>query len=204
MKLETLKNFERNIILRFRIANPTKECNFSAINIPSIAAALSIMKKQILNASLLLSEMHQASVSLEEIILNTKFVEKSSHFETNVLAGSFLNLEVAIYEIQERMKSLEVSLSGNAIIPDTLSTVNDISIAFYIAVNSPIIDWSLAETALERCFILGNEDIEKSDMNENRYFLVALVAMFGISIVLTRTILKVTCANYLKAEIVGE
>jgi hypothetical protein len=141
----------------------SRECEILAIDISSIAAALSIMKKEMLNAFLLLPKMQSASLSLEEIIRKSNFVEADVHHEAIALVESSNKFEVAICEIQERMTSLEDSLSRNAIIPDTLSTADDISVAFHIAVNGPVIDWPFAENVLERCLLLGAEELDANE-----------------------------------------
>jgi hypothetical protein len=85
--------------------------------------------------------------------------------EATTLKQSANNLELAISELQDRMISHEFSLRGrNAIIPSTLSTADDIAVAFHIAVNSPVIDWPLAEMVLERYLFLGTKGL---DVNEN-------------------------------------
>jgi hypothetical protein len=85
--------------------------------------------------------------------------------EATTLKQSANNLELAISELQDRMISHEFSLRGrNAIIPATLSTADDIAVAFHIAVNSPVIDWPLAEMVLERYLFLGTKGL---DVNEN-------------------------------------
>jgi hypothetical protein len=47
------------------------------------------------------------------------------------------------------MASLEGILSKKAIIPTTLSTVDDVSTTFHIAVNGPEIDLPFSEMVLE-------------------------------------------------------
>jgi hypothetical protein len=148
------------------MAISTRECKFSAINIPPIAKALSLMKKEILNASLLIPKIQVASISLEETIRNSQFIEASALHEATALKKSARNLKLAISEMQDRMTSLEISLSGNAKIPATLSTANDIAVAFHIAVNGPLIDWPLAETVLERYSFLGTKGL---NVNENMF-----------------------------------
>jgi hypothetical protein len=129
---------------------PIRESNISAINIPSIAAALNIMKAEISNAAPLLLRMQEASLSLERVIRNSNFVKEIAHHEATALKQSAYNFELAISEIQEKMTSLEVILNRNAIIPTMLLTVDDISAALYVAVNGPEINWPLAEIVLER------------------------------------------------------
>jgi hypothetical protein len=46
-----------------------------------------------------------------------------------------------------------------------LSTVDDISVAFHIAVNGPVIDWPFAEMVLERYLFLGAK--KHLDQSEN-------------------------------------
>jgi hypothetical protein len=55
---------------------PSRECNILAIDIPSIAAALSDVKSQMLNASILLPQIQETLISLEEVIQNSNYVEK--------------------------------------------------------------------------------------------------------------------------------
>lgn len=55
--------------------------------------------------------------------------------EATALKQSVRNQKLAISEIQERMASLEVSINTDAVIPATLSTAFDVSVAFHIAVN---------------------------------------------------------------------
>jgi hypothetical protein len=136
----------------------TRKCNFSAIKIPSIDAALSVMSSEILNASLLLPKIQEAAISLEEIIRNSHFVDVSARHEATALKDSALRLEFAIFEIQERMSSLEEALRSNAIIPAILSTADDISTAIRIAVCSPGIDWPFAEVVLQRFSFLWTEE----------------------------------------------
>jgi hypothetical protein len=132
----------------------TRKCNLSAIKIPSVVAALSVMSSEILVTSLHLAKIQEASTSLEEIIRNSHFVDVSAHYEAATLKQLVHNLnsdlELAISEVQERIASLKVILSRKAIIPATLSTADDISVAFHIALNGLEIDWPLAEMVLER------------------------------------------------------
>jgi hypothetical protein len=138
---------------------PTRECNLLAIDIPSITAALNVMKKEFLNASLLLIEIQDASISLENVIQNSHYVDLTAHHEAGALKQSVDKFEVAIHEVQERMTSLEIILKSKVIIPAILSTADDISTAFHIAVNDPEIDWSFAEALLERYLFLFQEDL---------------------------------------------
>jgi hypothetical protein len=137
------------------------ECYLSAIDIPSIAVKLSGIKKEMLNASLLIPKLQTASVNLEHMFQKSTFVNFAL-LEAAALRQSVhtleCNLEVAVSEIQKRMTSLEVILSRNVIIPPTLSTADDVSVAFHIAVNGPVIDWSFAEIVLERYLFLKIED----------------------------------------------
>jgi hypothetical protein len=48
------------------------------------------------------------------------------------------------------MLSLETALNTKVKIPATLSTSDDILVAFHVAVDCPEIDWPLAETVLDR------------------------------------------------------
>lgn len=133
------------------------ECYLSVIDIPSIAVRLSGLNKEFLNASLLIPKLQTVSVNLEYLFQKSNFVNFASP-EAAALRESIYtlecNLEVAVSEIQKRMTSLEVILSRNIIIPPTLSTADDVSVAFHIAVNGPIIDRSFAEMVLERYLFL--------------------------------------------------
>jgi hypothetical protein len=92
---------------------PTRECDISETDIPSIAKALSQMNSEILDASLILPRMQEASLS--------NFVEADDRREANALVESSFNLKVVTSGIQDRMPSLEVSLRKNALVPATLS-----------------------------------------------------------------------------------
>jgi hypothetical protein len=150
-----------------------------AINVPSVATAISVLKQEILKASLLLPKIQEASLSLEETVRNSRFVEESTHHEAFALKQSAHNFEhnlkFAIADIQERLASLELILSRNAIIPTTLTTVDDISVAFYIAVNGPVIDWPVAEMVLERCSFLFIEELATvANIIEDTFFAKAI------------------------------
>jgi hypothetical protein len=142
---------------------PTRDCNVLAINIPSITAALSIMSSEIINATLLLPKIRDASMSLEEIIRNSHYVDLSAHHEATALKQSAHNLgqtlELAISQFQKRMASLQEVLSKKSAIPTSLSTADDVSVAFHIAVNRPNIDWHLAEVVLDRFSILCTKEL---------------------------------------------
>jgi hypothetical protein len=160
---------------------PSRGCNLSAIDIPSIAVKLSVIKKEILNASLLLPKIQEASISLEEIIRQSNFVEFASSGAVALRQSVHTlenNLEVAISEIREKMTSLEEVLSRKVIIPPTLSTADDISVAFHIAVNGPIIDWPFAEIVLERFVFLRTEEFA---MSENMVVVSGIVDTVWIS-----------------------
>jgi hypothetical protein len=129
------------------------------------------MELEISNASLLLPKIREASTLLEGTKRRSNFIDEIIRCEATALKQSAKNLEhnlgLAISKIQERITSLEMSLlSRNAIIPATLSTADDISVAFHIAVNGPVIDWPFAETVLERYSFLGTEVL---DLSENMF-----------------------------------
>jgi hypothetical protein len=153
------------LIMSELLVSTTRVCNISAIDIPSIAAALRLMKKEISNASLLLPKIHDASTSLWATIKKSHYVEMSARQEVSALNRSACNLQhnltLAISEIEERIASLEVILSTEAIIPAILSTPDDLSVAFYIAVNGPDIDWPRAEAVLERFLFIWTEQGER-------------------------------------------
>jgi hypothetical protein len=153
------------------------ECNLLANDIPSIAAALSDVKSQILNASILLPQLQEAFVCFENVIQNSNYVEDSVHYETTALKQSAYNLALGMSEIQERMISLEIMLSKSTVIPPTLSTADDISTAFHIAVNGPEttlscpdIGWSFAEAVLERFSFLWTKELETVGNRVNNSF----------------------------------
>jgi hypothetical protein len=151
------------------VAISTRECDFSAIKIPPIAKTLSRMRVEILNASLLLSRIQEVSLSLKETIQKSNFVESDDLREADALVESSFNLKLVISEIQERMTSLEVSLSRNAIIPDNLSNADDLSVALDIAVNGFIMEWPLAETVLERYLFLKTEELDEWGSDDSSY-----------------------------------
>lgn len=64
-----------------------------AINVPSVATAFSVLMQEILKASLLLPKIQEASISLEETIQNSRFVEESTHYEAFALKQSAHNFE---------------------------------------------------------------------------------------------------------------
>jgi hypothetical protein len=67
--------------------------------------------------------------------------------------------------ILARTESLETSLRRKLKIPATLSTADDISVAFHIAINPRQIDWPLAEAVLERFSFLWTEELATVDYN---------------------------------------
>jgi hypothetical protein len=142
---------------------PTRECNILMIDVPSVHEVMSVMTSELLNASQLLSKIFDASVILEQTIHNSRFVDESAHWKVHAVRQSACklenNLEIAIFDIQERMKSLETVLNRKAVIPAILSRPDDISVAFHIAVNNgPAIDWPFAEAVLERFLFLWTEE----------------------------------------------
>lgn len=62
------------------------------------------------------------------------------------------------------MTSLEIILNRKVIIPAILSTADDMSAAFHIAVNGPEIDWPFAEALLEKFSFLWNDDLILRDI----------------------------------------
>jgi hypothetical protein len=153
-----------------------RECDLCVLDIPFVNEALTVMTEEIENASELLSKIQDASTLLEKTIQNCHYVDLSAHREAAAVRQSAhnlkSNLELAISDIMERIKSLVVVLDRKLIIPATLSTADDISVALYIAVRGPKIDWPLAELALERFLFLWTEekemahDIFREDSND--------------------------------------
>jgi hypothetical protein len=138
---------------------PLRECNMLANEIPSIEEALRVMRSGLIHASEYLSEMQDASISLEAIILNSSNVDLSAHHEATAMRLSAHNIiDLAMSEIEERITSLEVILNRKAVIPTVLSTANDVSVAFHIAVNNSEIDWPFAEFVLERFSFLWTKE----------------------------------------------
>jgi hypothetical protein len=78
------------------------ESNVSAIDIPSIAAALKVMRAEISNATPLLLRIQEAAISLEDIIRSSHFVEETAHREATALKQSAYNFELAGSEMQQR------------------------------------------------------------------------------------------------------
>jgi vacuolar-type H+-ATPase subunit I/STV1 len=123
----------------------------SAINIPAVAEEMSIMKKELLKASNSLFDLKDILGNLKLISRTSKFLDQTDHELEGVdkLKRSAGNLEAALSEVQEMMFSLEAVLrKRKAIVPLILSNPDDISVAFHIAVNSPVINWHFAETVL--------------------------------------------------------
>jgi hypothetical protein len=145
---------------------------FPAIDIPSIAEALRIMNWRVSHASRLLPDIRKASVSLEETIRNSNYIDVSvSNHEVIALKQSVHNLErsfeVAISEVQRKIALLEIALRRKISIPPILSTADDISVAFGIAVDNPYIariDWPLAEMVLERFLFLWTAELVTVDL----------------------------------------
>jgi hypothetical protein len=157
--------FDQSVVLNMSdiTTAPTKECNFLAIDIPLVGAYLTLMNSEIIDASLLISKIHKKSVSLEECICNSPFVNLSVHKEATDLKESVDKLGLGMSEIQERMTRLKTALSSTVVIPPILSTDDDISLASLIAVNGPTIDWSFAEAILKRYLFLGTENLDTND-----------------------------------------
>jgi hypothetical protein len=78
---------------------PTRECSLLAIDIPSTAAALSDVKSQILDASILLPQIQEAFICFENVIQNSNYVEDSVHYEATALKQSAYNLALGMSEI---------------------------------------------------------------------------------------------------------
>jgi hypothetical protein len=115
---------------------PARECNICMIDIPSVAEALDVMTTEILNAFQIFSRIKDASKSLEQTILNSRYIDPSLCREAATVRQSANNLEcnfkLAICEIQERITLLEVALEmRKATIPAILSSHDDISAAFH-------------------------------------------------------------------------
>jgi hypothetical protein len=140
---------------------PFRECTLSAIDIPSLATAVSGMENEISKTSSFLPKVQQASIYLEQTIHNSHYVDLSAYEEATALKQSVHNLELAISEIKERMKSLKVILSKKVRISTTLSlsTADDVSAAFHIAVNGSEIDWPFAEAVLREFAFIRNKDV---------------------------------------------
>jgi hypothetical protein len=108
--------------------------------------------------------MHEKSTSLKEFILRSNFVaDLSVRNEATALEQSVNKLQLGISEIQERMTTLKIALSSRVVIPPILSTDNEISLAFLIAVKGPKIDWAFAESILERYLFLATENLDTYD-----------------------------------------
>jgi hypothetical protein len=160
------------------LSSSLMDCEFPAIDIPSVAEALRVMRFEISHASGFLLNMRKALVSLEETIRNSNYVDVSvSNHEVIALKQSVQNLEcsleVAISEIQGKTSSLETAMERKIIIPGTLSTADDISVAFDIAVDNPQnkVNWPLAEMVLERFSFLWAEELSTVDfVIENSVF----------------------------------
>lgn len=160
---------------------PIWKCNLSAIDIPSIADALRVMKVEISNATQLLSKLIEASISLEGMIRESNFVEIDANYEATSLKQSAHNFELSISDIQERITSLEVVLSRKVVIPATFSTANDISVAFHLAVNSTNINWPLAEMVLETFFSIGNSFTGQDVWGKNNFIGNVAKLLHGIN-----------------------
>jgi hypothetical protein len=76
--------------------------HIAAIDIPSIAAALHVMRAEILNAKQPLRRIQEAAISLKVIIQNWHFVEEIAHHEVSALRQSAHNFELAGSEMQQR------------------------------------------------------------------------------------------------------
>lgn len=90
-------------------------------------------------------------------IQNSNFVDEIAHHEATALNQSAHNLEVAVSKMQE------VMLSKVAEFPAILSTADDISVVFNIAVNGSEINWPLAEMVLDRYVFLWTGEIKSVD-----------------------------------------
>jgi hypothetical protein len=157
------------------LISTSEECYLPVINIPSIADAMEVMKTSMELASNFDFKLLEASLSLEGRVLNSRFLEEGALIEATahvaLLIRSTLNINFAMNEIQERVASLEEILCRKAVIPDILSTSDDISVAFHIAVTGPEINWPFAEMVLERFAILWIEELRTIDNDvENSIF----------------------------------
>jgi hypothetical protein len=133
----------------------------SAIDIPAVKDELSIMQKELTNASRSIFDLKDISGNLKGIIRTSKFLDQTDHEleAVNKLKRSADKLEAALSEVQEMMDSLEAVLrKSKAIVPPILSTPDDITVAFHMAVNSPVINWNFAEMVLERHLFLWTEE----------------------------------------------
>jgi hypothetical protein len=149
--------------------SPTRESSLLAINIPSIAAAVTVMESEILDASELLPKIQEASISLEEIVRNSHFVDINAHDEATALKHATHKLELTISEIQERMTVLGTLLGKNAVIPPTLSTPDDLSVAFHLAVNGPKINWPFAEEVLQNFESISTKRFAEVEENDRDF-----------------------------------
>lgn len=96
-----------------------REYSLSAIDIPSISIAMSIMKTEISKASLAILRMQEASDSLEQAIRNASLVTSRNEIGDG-LKLSTQNLIVAMSTIEEEITLLQETLSKNTVIPDTI------------------------------------------------------------------------------------
>jgi hypothetical protein len=131
-----------------------KDAEFSAVDIPSISEALSIVQSEISNAALILPKIQNASISLEQMIQKSNFVNECGHHAAVLLKQSAMNLQLAMNKCQDKMTLLKNTLSGKLVFPDNLQTADDISVALHIAVSGPQINWFVAERVLEDFCIL--------------------------------------------------
>jgi hypothetical protein len=147
------------------------DSKFSAVDIPSIAEELCNMRNALSHASQAFTYIDKASISLEETIRNSNYVDMSVYHEVNALKQSARNLEhnlkISISEVREKFVSLEIALRRNTRIPANLSTADDISVAFNIAVNNRLgsINWPLAEVVLERYLTFQSDNFATVDNN---------------------------------------
>lgn len=152
---------------------PVRECNLLATEIPPIESLLIDMRKALEDFSGLyfnINHIHDVSISLEAAILDSNFVDLSAYHEATAIKESAGSIELVMSEINERMKSLEEILNKKAVIPTFLSTTNDLSVAFHMAINGSEIDWPFAEFVLERFLILWTDEkakVEDSIFRQN-------------------------------------
>jgi hypothetical protein len=113
---------------------PLLEVSVSQKDIPDIKEVLSNVQTEMRRTIEYLQGMQEFAISLEQIIRDSHFAEVMAHHEATALKQSAYNCELAISDFEERMTSLQVVLSRKAIVPAILSTADDISVAFHIAV----------------------------------------------------------------------
>jgi hypothetical protein len=131
----------------------------SAIDIPSISIALSIVNSEISNASQAIIKLQDASMSLDKAILSASSVNLISRHEIAQLPTQ--NFSLAISEMQDKMILLQEILSRNTVIPMDLLSADEIPLAIQEAANCPEINYALAELALETFSHLWRKAMER-------------------------------------------